>query len=124
MGQASLGDLQGEDVEAGGYLDERRNTTCSGDQRIVPLLEKQQSWSITASLAMLRLAERRLRFKPLFRPPRVTRNRRKRNSHQITILSTSSRLSSSRRRSWSCVVRVDAWFAIAAAFSSVPPFLR
>jgi hypothetical protein len=26
------------------------------------------------------------------------------------------------RRSKSCVVRVEAWFAMAAAFSSVPPF--
>jgi hypothetical protein len=35
---------------------------------------------------------------------------------QITTRSTSSRLISSRRRSYSCVVRVLAWFAIAAAF--------
>lgn len=40
------------------------------------------------------------------------------------IRSISSRLMSSRRRSYSWVVRVDAWFAIAAAFSSVPPFFR
>ena len=26
--------------------------------------------------------------------------------------------------SYSCVVRVEAWFAIVATFSSVPPFLR
>ena len=43
---------------------------------------------------------------------------------QIKILSTSSRLTSSLRRSWSWVVRVEAWFAMVAAFSSVPPFLR
>lgn len=40
------------------------------------------------------------------------------------ILSTSSRLSSSCRRSKSWMVRVLAWFAIRAAFSSVPPFFR
>ena len=35
-----------------------------------------------------------------------------------------SRLSSSRRGSWSCAVRVDTWYAMAAAFLRVPPFLR
>jgi hypothetical protein len=52
------------------------------------------------------------------------RYRREGDNHQMTIHSTSSRLTSSRQRSWSCAVRVEAWFAIAAAFSSVPPFLR
>jgi hypothetical protein len=45
-------------------------------------------------------------------------------SFYTRIRSTSSRLISSCRRSYSWVVRVDAWFAIAAAFSSVPPFFR
>lgn len=44
-----------------------------------------------------------------------------RHSHTL-ILSTSPRLSSSRRRSSSWVV--EAGWAICAAFSSVPPFLR
>lgn len=47
---------------------------------------------------------------------------RARNCHQTSIRSTSSSVTSSARQSW--VVRVEAWFAIAAAFSNVPPFLR
>ena len=38
--------------------------------------------------------------------------------------STSSKLISLLRRSWSLVVRVEAWLVSIAAFSSVPPFFR
>ncbi len=43
---------------------------------------------------------------------------------QITTRSTSSRLISSRRRPWGCIVQVEARFAMVRAYWSVPPFLR
>lgn len=43
---------------------------------------------------------------------------------QTLIRSTSSKLISSRRRSYSWVARVEAWLAIAAAFSRLPPLFK